>query len=64
MYWLIIIVGVAGTPMHVGNFKNLESCKSAWTTKSDLFNPSKEDARVPTYLCIPASEEGTSPPPG
>lgn len=64
--WLILItftVTAPSTPLHVGNFKTMQSCASAAKQASvPVMHPASAEA---TYilLCTPANEEGTTPPP-
>ncbi len=63
--WLILIsftVTAPSTPLHVGNFKSIQSCTIAAKQASvPVMHPATADATY-IFLCVPANEEGTTPP--
>jgi len=68
VFWLIIVIGGTQTPMRVGNFPNLESCKKAATemvrgsvtgTPSGTITPTAGPAPNVSYVCVQAGTETT-----
>ena len=62
-FWLILWFIGSNTPLHVGNFRSLETCETA--AKHAVFIPGPHHNNLPqahNLVCIQASESGTTPP--
>jgi hypothetical protein len=66
VYWLVLFFNYASTempsPMHVGTFSSLDSCKAA--ANGAVAIDTHPDAKPPglTFACIQANEAGVHPP--
>jgi hypothetical protein len=62
-FWLVLWFIGSGTPIHVGNFKSLETCETA--AKRAVFIPGPHSNSLPqafNLACIQANDSDTTPP--
>jgi hypothetical protein len=57
VFWLVILIGAAHTPLHVGNFPNLDSCQKAANemVRGSGAGPAAGQAPYAAYVCVQAN---------
>jgi len=64
VFWLIILAGPQGMPVHAGNFATMKDCVSAGTAVQFGSPGSSPNAGVtPSYVCVQANGGGVKDPP-
>ena len=71
VFWLIIVIGGAQTPFHVGNFADAEACKKAATemVRGSLTGMGSSTGTIAgpapnvQYVCVEAGTEVAAPGP-
>lgn len=69
IFWLVLSTSIGSTPLHVGNYPDLESCMTAANTARYVPNPNPGKPGGPTigFVCVQANTGkpgNPQPPPG